>query len=121
MPRMTSAELAAYEARHRPRTNTVPAGVEKESVLHEQIFAECRRRGWIALHGSMSERSHRTLGEPDFEIWADGGRTFHVECKSRTGKLTEEQYTLCWHAKKLGHKVHVVRSFEEFLSVVNCV
>ena len=120
MPRMTSAELAAYESRHRPKTTAVSTGVEKESVLHEQIFAECRRRGWIALHGAMSERSHRTLGEPDFVIMADDGLTFYVECKSRTGKLTEEQCALMRHAIKLGHPVYVVRSFEEFLDIIAC-
>lgn len=48
-------------------------GVRREAELHEEIFDECRRRGWIALHGSMAERTCRTLGEPDFMILADGG------------------------------------------------
>ena len=47
-----------------------------------------RRRGWIALHGSMAERTGRTLGEPDLVILADGGRVLFVECKSRRGKLS---------------------------------
>ena len=93
--------------------------VARESALHEQIFTECRRRGWIALHGSMAERTCRTLGEPDFVILADGGRVLFVECKSRMGKLSPAQFALKHHAEKLGHTVHVVRSLEDFFGVVN--
>jgi len=93
-------------------------GVVKEADLHEEIFAECRRRGWIALHGSMAERTCRTLGEPDFVILADGGRVLFVECKSRSGKLSPAQAALKFHAEKLGHTVHVVRSLEEFLKLL---
>ena len=94
------------------------AGVSREAELHEAIFDECRRRGWIALHGSMAERTCRTLGEPDFVILADGGRVLFVECKSRTGKLSPAQAALKHHAEKLGHTVHVVRSLEEFLKLL---
>jgi hypothetical protein len=92
-------------------------GVMSERKLHEEIFDECRRRGWIALHGSMAERTCRTLGEPDFTILADRGRVLFVECKSRTGKLSPAQLALKHHAEKLGHMVHVVRSFQEFVAV----
>jgi hypothetical protein len=92
-------------------------GVSREALLHEEIFDECRRRGWIALHGSMAERTCRTLGEPDFVILADGGRVLFVECKSRIGKLSPAQAALKHHAEKLGHTIHVVRSFAEFLEV----
>ena len=92
--------------------------VSREAELHETIFAECRRRSWIALHGSMAERTCRTLGEPDFVILADGGRVLFVECKSRTGKLSPAQAALKHHAEKLGHTVHVVRSLEDFLELL---
>ena len=89
-----------------------------EACLHEEIFDECRRRGWIALHGSMAERTCRTLGEPDFVILAAGGRVLFVECKSRAGKLSPAQAALKFHAEKLGHAVQVVRSLEEFLKLL---
>ncbi len=92
-------------------------GTVREAELHGEIFDECRRRGWIALHGSMAERTCRTLGEPDFVILADGGRVLFVECKSRNGKLSPAQAALKFHAEKLGHTVHVVRSMQEFLEV----
>ena len=94
------------------------AGVSREAELHEAIFDECRRRGWIALHGSMAERTCRTLGEPDFVILAGGGRVLFVECKSRSGKLSPAQSALKFHAEKLGHTIHVVRSLGEFLKLL---
>ena len=100
----------------RPSPGT--GGVQRESDLHEAVFDECRRRGWIALHGSMAERTCRTLGEPDFVILAAGGRVLFVECKSRTGKLSPAQTALKHHAERLGHTVHVVRSLEEFLKLL---
>ena len=93
-------------------------GVSCEADLHEEIFDECRRRGWIALHGSMAERTCRTLGEPDFVILAGGGRVLFVECKTRTGKLSPAQAALKHHAETLGHTIHVVRSREEFWNLL---
>ena len=90
----------------------------REARLHEEIFDECRQRGWIALHGSMAERTCRTLGEPDFVILADGGRVLLVECKSRSGKLSPAQAALKHHDEKLEHTIHVVRSLGEFLKLL---
>ena len=100
-------------AGHGGRTGTV-----REAELHEEIFDECRRRGWIALHGSMAERTCRTLGEPDFVILAGAGRVLFVECKTRTGKLSPAQAALKHHAEKLGHTIHVVRSLDDFLNLL---
>lgn len=119
MPRMTQTEVNAYNARRSAiRHSGDTGGVEVEADLHEQIFAECRRRGWIALHGSMAERTSRTLGEPDFICIADAGRVFFVEVKTRTGKLSPAQLAMRCHAEKLNHAFHLVRSFEQFLEVV---
>ena len=124
MSDFTSTWLAGYTARmsqtgRTGRTGlTSPDAVARESDLHEAIFDECRRRCWIALHGSMAERTCRTLGEPDFVILADGGRVLLVECKSRTGKLSPAQAALKHHAETLGHTVHVVRSLEDFLKLL---
>lgn len=103
--------------KYRPEACSTQGGVMREAELHEEIFDECRRRGWIALHGSMAERTCRTLGEPDFVILAGGGRVLFVECKTRAGKLSPAQAALKHHAEKLGHAVHVVRSMEEFLRI----
>jgi hypothetical protein len=118
--------LKSYEA----RMATVKPGfkgsldedlrVSKESLLHEEILAECRRRQWIAFHGSMAHKTFRTEGEPDFVILADGGKMFLVEAKTATGKLSPAQLGIHAWAKKLGHEVHVVRSISEFLNLINC-
>ena len=41
-----------------------------EAELHADISEECKRKGWIALHGRMDMASGRTIGEPDFTIIA---------------------------------------------------
>ena len=92
---------------------------DDEGKLHNEIMDECRKRGWIPLHGSMAHRALRTPGEWDFVIIADGGRTFLIECKSKKKKQSTEQKGLHLMASILGHKPHVVRSFEQFLSIVN--
>ena len=88
---------------------------ESERQLHEDILAECRRRGWIAFHGSMAHRSHRTVGEPDFLILLPNGRTLLLEAKSATGKLSAEQLAMQASATKLGHNYIVARSLDEFM------
>jgi hypothetical protein len=93
--------------------------VSNERELHSQIFDECRRRGWIAFHGSMAERTHRTEGEPDFIILANRGRTFFIECKTRLGKLSPAQTALGHQARHLGHAIAIVRSFADFLAIVD--
>ena len=101
-----------------PLPSAGASGVSRESELHEEIFDECRARGWIALHGSMAERTCRTLGEPDFTILAEAGRVLFVECKTRSGKLSPAQTALKLHAEKLGHTIHVVRCLEEFRQIL---
>ena len=118
IPTQTLARLNPHLFRNRPEAvGFGREAADRERDLHDQIFDECRARGWIALHGSMAERTCRTLGEPDFTILADGGRVLFVECKSRSGKLSPAQAALKFHAEKLGHTIHVVRSLEEFLEL----
>ena len=93
-------------------------GHSQERTIHDEIFDECRARRWIAFHGSMAARTHRTEGEPDFTILADHGRFFLIECKSRTGKRSPSQNAIAIHATKLGHTVHIVRTLEEFRAIV---
>ena len=127
MPRMTQAEVDAFNARRRTGSGRITMedfnswkeySTEDESRLHRQIMDECARRGWQFFHGSMAHRSMMTRGMPDFVIQADGGSTFYVECKSRTGKLSPEQAGVIAWAARLGHVVHVVRSLGEFLEIV---
>ena len=128
MPRMTSSELAIYELKRTKMPRLFPAASkseEREKDLHNQILAECKRRGWIALHGSMAHSTFRTEGEWDFTILGtryamghEAPRTWFIEAKVKGGKLSPAQLAIHAWAHKLGHTVHVVRSFEEFLEVV---
>ena len=99
----------------RPSVDEAPMS---ERRLHELIEAHCRAQGWLAIHSRMDWETTLAKGVPDFVIYADRGRVITIECKSRIGKLRPEQ--AAWHrmAELNGHKVHVVRSFQEFLEVV---
>lgn len=91
---------------------------KREAGLHNEILDYCRTKGWLANHGSTAHRTHRTPGEPDFVILMDGGRVLLVECKTADGKISMEQLAYQAQAKRLGHTVHVVRSFDEFLKLL---
>jgi hypothetical protein len=91
----------------------------KERDLHDSIIQECKNRGWICFHGSMAHRAHRTLGEPDFQIIGSNGRFWLIEAKTQAGKLSVEQQGMVKWCEMLGHKIHVVRSFEEFLAIIS--
>ena len=90
-----------------------------ERDLHADVLEECRRRGWLAFNGRMDRRSHRTVGEPDFTILADGGRVIFCELKSKRGKKSEQQRGIEVMAAVLGHKIHEVRSLREFVEIAN--
>lgn len=125
VPNISSQQLSAYLAReaqrkaeqrspHEPTENEVGKG-----GLHEQIMAECERRGWICLHGSTAHRAMRTEGEFDFVILAEFGLNLHIEGKAKNRKLSPKQQQLHALARKLGHHPKVVQSFPEFLEWIN--
>lgn len=103
----------------RPDISSNPNAVVHEADLHNDIIEECKRRQWIVFHGSMAHRAMRTPGEPDFVILAEYKKVYLIECKSKTGKLTTEQLGIAMWSERLGHKVHVVRSMAEFLTVIS--
>jgi hypothetical protein len=111
------------QARLQPTTAEAVAMSEKtilrEAELHQMILDEVRRRGWIAFHGSMAHRTYRTPGEPDLLIFGDNGRHWLIEVKVGGNKLSLEQQAIAAQGAKLGHPVHVVRSFKQFLRIVD--
>lgn len=122
--RISHADFLAMQARcnagmKRPSEVVESGATENESALHNSIIAFCKHRLWIYFHGSMVSRTARTIGEPDFTILADKGRVFFIECKTKIGKLTPEQLGIKMWAERLGHQIHVVRSVDEFLRLVN--
>lgn len=133
MSRFTELDLQAMEARLArnrrkpilsapiPSTPGEPArrdtSTDDEAELHNQISDWCKYRGWLCFHGSMAHRARRTPGEPDFIICTDDKRVLFVECKTKVGKLSQEQLAIQAWLKKLGHDYHIVRSLAEFMDV----
>lgn len=123
---MTSEQHLAYLAREsqrrRLKDGEAPAPQaainQKEQKLHEEIQQEVARRGWqIVHHPRFDIPSSCVVGSPDFIIFAADGRVISVECKTGTGKLSLDQRAQIAHAEHLGHKIHVVRSFADFLAI----
>lgn len=105
-------------SRKRARLNPPPAdAVDLEKDLHRMILDECKQRGWYAVHSAMNCPTTNGIGVCDFIIYANNGRVFNVEAKNRVGKLSVAQQAFIFWLNKLGHTVHVVRSFKEFLEV----
>jgi hypothetical protein len=121
MATMTSQQLRDYEARMfgvgRHCDHNKP--VEDESTLQDSIVAECRRRGWFVVFSGMHRKTSTPIGTPDFIIYADKGTVFTVETKSKTGKQTPEQMGVQMMLDKLGHRYCLVRSFGEFMMVID--
>jgi hypothetical protein len=121
---VTSSQFADMLARTQKNTLRSPdAGdaVERESKLHDVII-DWANRQWPRvkfIRARMDKRSTIAIGSQDFTLFLPKGRTLCVELKAKGGKPTREQ--LIWHKEMemLGHKVHVVYCFDEFLKVIS--
>ena len=100
---------------------TTREAVESEGGLHDEIIKWCLGQ-WPRckyIHSRMDRRPTIEAGTADFIIFLPKGRVICVECKTRTGKQSKEQLVWAAEMKQLDHKVHVVRSFEDFLKLVS--
>ena len=127
---MSSGFTSDWFALHQARMNTPavrrgvavepPDAVEYEIAgLHVPIMAECKRRGWRYVHSNPSKPATIGEGVCDFIIYADKGRIFHIECKSKTGKLKTEQVIFIAWLSRLAHRVYVITAMSEFFSIVD--
>lgn len=89
-----------------------------ERELHNEILEHCKLNGFLAFHGSMAHRTFRTAGECDFHLLLPGGLVLFIECKTKNGKLSTDQLGVKMWMEKLGHTYHVVRSYSEFVALV---
>lgn len=127
MPRMTEAELRAYELRLAAQTPGKTIGLvlddnnTPESEIQDQIEAECRRRGWYVVRSRMDRPTTTALGVPDLIIAHDGGVTLWVEVKRPGGKLRPEQAGAQLWLGKLGHRHMVAHSLAEFLTALEAL
>lgn len=93
---------------------------ELESTLRDDIDKYCRNQWpqWLIIAARTDRRSTIAEGAHDVTIFADKGRTFCFELKSKTGKPTVEQLGWAMRMQALGHVVKVIRSMTEFLEAV---
>jgi hypothetical protein len=121
MPRpITNFEFLQMAARTAPKVRQgLPPddAVDRERDLHEQIETDCIRRGWAYVHSRMDKPSRVGVGVCDWVVFASGGRTLCVECKSRTGKLRPSQLIFKVQCEMHGHTVHVIQGFSEWLAI----
>lgn len=114
---ISQADYQAMLARtgQEPPTDKTTEGAADEVALQEEIITFCRSRGWWVDYSRPDLPTTRTKGSPDLFIFRDGGKLLVIECKSKNGKLRPEQLGVKLMLEKLGHTVHVVRSFEQFM------
>ena len=117
-------QVAEYQAKHaakRAETGLQAVGSDEagqEAGLHREILEWCKSNHCPVIHSPMHRKSSQTPGSPDFTIVLKNGYVLFVECKTKVGKLSEEQTV--WHhlANRNGKAVFIVRSMAEFLGVV---
>jgi hypothetical protein len=73
---------------------------------------------WPYIHSRMDMMSTISVGAPDFVVFAEGGRVFPIECKTKIGKLSTEQLGWQLMLGRSGHKYYVVRCIEDFLEII---
>lgn len=125
MARATEQWLRAYQARgFHPKAVKALSDAEhdmKESDLHDSIIAYLRQHDIPYYHSRMDCATTGNVGAPDFFIFLEQGKTLHIECKSRIGKLSKDQLAYqAWLSKKQ-HPVFVVRTMEEFTAALESV
>ncbi|MGO9479060.1 MAG: hypothetical protein ACLP7I_14095 [Limisphaerales bacterium] len=116
-------DFRAMEARLAKHNPPAPAPADavadgEEAWLHEEIIAELRRRRWMFIHSRMDRKSTVQKGTPDFAIYPPGRAAFFVECKTKNGKLTEEQTVFKHCAEASDYKFFIIRSFAQFFEIL---
>lgn len=112
-------QLLARTERNRLRDvkQAIGEAVSQEMDLHDGIMRHCDQQWprWKYIRHRPDRPSGIQLGAQDFTCFLPDGRVLCIECKSKTGKLSDDQ--LIWRAEmaQLGHTVHEVRSMEHFL------
>ncbi len=98
-------------------------GCDDERVLQDEIAAYCNNQfpKWKFIRCRMDQPSTIAVGAQDFTIFLPGGRVFCIECKAGNKKRTPEQDGWALEMSKLGHEVHLIRSFDRFLEILEVV
>lgn len=97
-----------------------------ETDLENQILKELMKRGCVAYHSGAESKTQTNRaragrppkGWPDITCLAPRGRILFFEVKTAKGAVSEGQKTMHQRLEGVGHRVHVVRSISEVLSVL---
>lgn len=114
-------DVINHEARLARKSASNPADApELESKLRQDIDKYCKAQWpqWGIIAARTDKRSTIAEGVHDLTVFANGGRVFTLELKSKTGKPSLEQVGWAKRMEMLGHKVHIIRSMSEFLEIV---
>ena len=91
-----------------------------ESNLSKKIRAYGKGHGYPIQVNRQSKKAKGFAepGWPDVVMALPGGRTVYLELKCDRGKLTEDQVRYRLMFMQLGHEWHEVRSYRQFLDIV---
>lgn len=91
------------------------SGTEKE--FQQQVAAYLKGKGIYFETDWMHKATSGRLGRPDFRMCIKG-RFCAMECKTKSGKLTVDQYQCLQDIEKSGGKATVVRCMAEVMEFV---
>jgi hypothetical protein len=116
------ADYLAMLARTRKKSKDIgpPPGASREvESIHTPILEWCRQQTPMpaVIHSRSDKRASTNLGVPDFVIlWH--GNCILIEAKTKTGKLSFHQNVWKHLAEVNEFPVHIIRSYDEFLKLV---
>jgi hypothetical protein len=115
------AKVKAWtEAKSSEIPNSSPENIADEASEHKlqsKIEQHCKQEGFYLVHDRS--RGRNQPGQPDCIIALPGSITLYLELKSKTGRLSADQKRVQLMLMHMGHRFYVVKSFRQFLTIVN--
>ena len=93
------------------------AEARSEKELQEQIKSYLDRKSIYYVWSRMDRKTTTRTGTPDFLICKEG-RFIGIECKTATGKQSDDQIKAQFQIEMSGGAYHLVRSYREFLTII---
>lgn len=113
--------LARMQSKNKPAALSGGDPVEsgQELKLHSDIMQFCNEQWppWVFIHTDPTGKSRATPGAPDFVIYSNVG-VLSFECKTKTGKRSEDQTIFAHLARQCGHEIEIVRSMDDFRALI---